>query len=73
MNSNVIWGIVLLALSLFLKPLLAVLGLNEKFGLFWQGETVFTVSPLLVRVILGVIGVIMLIMGGMQVAKQKNE
>ncbi|WP_245700150.1 hypothetical protein, partial [Paenibacillus glacialis] len=74
MNSNIIWGIVLLALSLFLKPLLAIVGLNERlFGLHWQGETVFSLSPFLVRIILAVIGIIMLIIGGMQVAKQKNK
>ncbi|MWV42515.1 hypothetical protein GRF59_02635 [Paenibacillus sp. HJL G12] len=74
MNSNVIWGIVLLALSLFLKPLLVIVGLNERlFGLYWQGEPVFSLSPFLVRIILAVIGIIMLIIGGMQVAKQKNE
>jgi|GEM_PF-4615759 len=73
MNSNVIWGIVLLALSLFLKPVLAIVGLDERlFGLHWQGETVFSLSPLLVQIILAVIGIIMLIIGGMQVAKQKN-
>jgi hypothetical protein len=74
MNNNIIWGIVLLALSLFLKPLLAIVGLNETlFGLHWQGETVFSLSPFLVRIILAVIGIIMLIIGGKQVAKQKNK
>ncbi|TVX93286.1 hypothetical protein [Paenibacillus agilis] len=74
MNSKMIWGIVLLALSLFLKPLLAIVGLNEKlFGLHLQGETVFSLSPLLVRIILAIIGIIMLIIGGMQVAKQNNK
>ena len=47
MNSNIILGIVLLALGLFLKPIMAIVGLNEKlFGLHWQGETVFSLSPL---------------------------
>ncbi|UHA73311.1 hypothetical protein [Paenibacillus sp. 481] len=74
MNSNIIWGIGLLVLSLFLKPLMAIVGLNERlFGLHWQGETLFTLSPLVVRIILAVIGVIMLIIGGMQVTKQKNK
>lgn len=74
MKSNVIWGIVLLLLSLFPKPLLAIVGLDERlFGLYWQGETVFSLNPSLVRIILAVIGVIMLIIGGMQVTKQKNE
>jgi len=74
MNSNMIWGIVLIALSLFFKPLLAMVGLNERlFGLYWQGETVFSLSPFLVRIILAVIGILMLIIGSMQVAKQKNE
>ncbi|MEK5239866.1 hypothetical protein NST99_29840 [Paenibacillus sp. FSL L8-0470] len=73
MNNNIIWGIVLLALSLFFKPLLAMVGLNEKLlGLYWQGETVFSLSPFLVRIILAIIGIIMLIIGGMQAAKQKN-
>ncbi|MNI69920.1 hypothetical protein D3C73_1256970 [compost metagenome] len=73
MNSNIIWGIVLLALSLFLMPVLNIVGLDEKlFGLYWQGETVFTLSPLLVRIILAGIGVIMLIIGGIQVTK-KNK
>ncbi|MGG4399319.1 hypothetical protein ABEW61_04265 [Paenibacillus amylolyticus] len=73
MNSNIIWGIVLLALSLFLKPLLAIVGLDEKlFGLYWQGETVFTLDPLLVRIILAVFGVIMLLIGVRQAAKQKK-
>lgn len=72
MNRNMIWGIALLSLSLFFKPLLAIVGLNERlFGLHWQGETVFSLSPLLVRIILAVIGIIMLIIGRMQVAKQK--
>ncbi|MNP28302.1 hypothetical protein D3C76_1212600 [compost metagenome] len=71
MNSNIIWGIVLLALSLFLMPVLNIVGLDEKlFGLYWQGETVFTLSPLLVRIILAGIGVIMLIIGGIQVTKK---
>ncbi|MNW62110.1 hypothetical protein D3C74_402200 [compost metagenome] len=74
MNSNIIWGIVLLALSLFLMPVLNIVGLDEKlFGLYWQGETVFTLSPLLVRIILAGIGVIMLIIGGIKVTKQKNK
>lgn len=73
MNSNMLWGIVLIALSLFLKPLLAIVGLNEKlFGLHWQGETLFSLNPLLVRIALAVIGMIMLIIGGRQAAKQKN-
>lgn len=73
MNSNRIWGIVLLALSLFLKPLFAIVGLNEKlFGLHWQGETVFSLNPLSVRIVLAVIGVIMFIIGGIQAAKQRN-
>ncbi|EGL17677.1 MULTISPECIES: hypothetical protein [unclassified Paenibacillus] len=70
MNNKIIWGIVLLALSLFLKPLLTIVGLNERlFGLYWQGETVFSLNPFLVRIILAVIGIIMLIMGGMQKKK----
>ncbi|MBV6716332.1 hypothetical protein [Paenibacillus chitinolyticus] len=70
MNNKIIWGIVLLALSLFLKPLLAIVGLNERlFGLYWQGETVFSLNPFLVRIILAVIGIIMLIIGGMQKKK----
>ncbi|MED3550284.1 hypothetical protein [Cytobacillus praedii] len=74
MNSNIIWGIVLIALSLFLKPILAIVGLNERlFGLHLQGETVFSLSPFFVRIILVVIGIIMLIIGAMQVAKQKNK
>jgi len=74
MNSTITLGIVLLALSLFLKPLLAIVGLNERlFGLHWQGETVFSLSPFSVRIILAVIGIIMLIIGGIQVAKQKNN
>lgn len=73
-NRNIIWGIVLLALSLFLKSILAVVGLDESlFGLHLQGETVFSLSPFLVRIILAVIGIIMLIIGGMQVVKQKNK
>ncbi|MED3575186.1 hypothetical protein [Cytobacillus praedii] len=61
MNSNIISGIVLIALSLFLKPILAIVGLNERlFGLHLQG-------------ILAVIGIIMLIIGGMQVTKQNNK
>ncbi|MEY9093501.1 hypothetical protein [Paenibacillus sp. RC84] len=73
MNNKIIWGIVLLALSLFLKPLLAIVGLNERlFGLYWQGETVFSLNPFLVRIILAVIGIIMLIIGGMQAAKKKK-
>jgi len=71
MKSNIIWGIVLLALSLFLKPLMAIVGLNEKlFRLHLQGETVFSLSPFLVQIILAVIGIIMLIIGSMQVTKQ---
>jgi hypothetical protein len=74
MNGNMIWGIALLALSLFLKPILAIAGLDERlFGLHWQGETVFSLSPFSVRIILAVIGIIMLIIGGKQVAKQKNR
>lgn len=74
MNSNMNWGILLLALSLFLKPLMSIVGLNESlFGLHWQGETVFSLSPILVQIILAVIGIIMLIIGGIQVAKQKNK
>ncbi|MFW5434637.1 hypothetical protein [Paenibacillus apiarius] len=74
MNSNIIWGIGLLVLSVFLKPLMAIVGLNERlFGLHLQGETLFSLSPLVVRIILAVIGVIMLIIGGMQVVKQKNN
>lgn len=73
MNRNMIWKIGLLTLSLFLKSLLAIVGLNESlFGLHWQGETVFSLSPFLVRIVLAVIGIIMLIIGGMQAAKQKN-
>lgn len=74
MNSNIIWGIALLALSLFLKTLLPMVGLSETlFGLYWQGETVFSLSPFLVRIILAVIGITMLIIGRMQVVKQKNK
>ncbi|WP_151733006.1 hypothetical protein [Paenibacillus tengchongensis] len=74
MNSNIIWGIVLLALSLFLMPVLIIVGLDEKlFGLYWQGETVFTLSPLLVRIILAGIGGLMIIIGRIQVTKQKNK
>ncbi|MCY9593223.1 hypothetical protein PC41400_13860 [Paenibacillus chitinolyticus] len=74
MNSKIIWGIVLLALSLFLKPIMAIAGLNERlFGLHLQGETLFSLSPFLVRIILAVIGVIMLIIGGMQTANQKKK
>lgn len=74
MNSKLIWGIVLLALSLFLKPIMAIAGLDERlFGLHLQGETLFSLSPFLVRVILAVIGVIMLIIGGMQAANQKKK
>ncbi|MFC9776479.1 hypothetical protein [Paenibacillus chitinolyticus] len=74
MNSKIIWGIVLLALSLFLKPIMAIAGLNERlFGLHLQGETLFSLSPFLVRIILAVIGVIMLIIGGMQAANQKKK
>lgn len=74
MNNNIIWGIVFLVLSLFLKPLLAIVGLNERlFGVVWQGESVFSLSPFLVQIILAVIGIIMFIIGGMQVAKQKNN
>ncbi|MFP4974078.1 hypothetical protein ACE6ED_01650 [Paenibacillus sp. CN-4] len=73
MNRNMIWGIGLLTLSLFLKPLLAIVGLNESlFGLHWQGETVFSLSPFLVRIVLAVIGIIMLIIGGMQAAKKNT-
>ncbi|WP_435925635.1 hypothetical protein [Paenibacillus sp. DYY-L-2] len=73
-NTKIIWGIVLLALSLFLKPILAIVGLDESlFGLHLQGETVFSLSPFLVRIILAVIGIIMLIIGGMRVVKQKNK
>lgn len=73
-NSNIIWGTVLLLLSLFLNPLLAIVGLDERlFGLHLQGETVFSLSPFLVRIILAVIGIIMLVIGGKQVAKQKNK
>lgn len=73
-NRNIIWGTVLLLLSLFLDPLLEIVGLDERlFGLHLQGETVFSLSPFLVRIILAVIGIIMLIIGGMQVAKQKNK
>ncbi|MGE6229803.1 hypothetical protein [Paenibacillus chitinolyticus] len=74
MNSKLIWGIVLLALSLFLKPIMAIAGLDERlFGLHLQGETLFSLSPFLVRVILAVIGVIMLIIGGMQASNQKKK
>ncbi|OME88390.1 hypothetical protein BK120_03595 [Paenibacillus sp. FSL A5-0031] len=74
MNSKMIWGIALLALSLFFKPLLAIVGLNETlFGLQWQGETVFSLRPFLVRIILAIIGIMMLIIGGKQVTKQKNK
>lgn len=74
MNSKISCGIVLLALSLFLKPILAIVGLDETlFGLHWQGETVFSLSPFLVQMILAVIGIIMLFIGGMQVAKEKNK
>ncbi|NOJ72889.1 hypothetical protein [Paenibacillus alvei] len=74
MNSNIIWGIGLLVLSVFLKPLMAIVGLNERlFGLHLQGETLFSLSPLVVRIILAIIGIIMLIIGGMQAAKQKNK
>lgn len=74
MNSKINCGIVLLALSLFLKPILAIVGLNEGvFGLYLQGETVFSLSPFLVQAILAVIGIIMLIIGVRQVAKQKNK
>ncbi|EJW15343.1 hypothetical protein M5X00_14100 [Paenibacillus alvei] len=74
MNSNIIWGIGLLVLSVFLKPLMAIAGLNERlFGLHLQGETLFSLSPLVVRIILAIIGIIMLIIGGMQAAKQKNK
>ncbi|SKB44131.1 hypothetical protein SAMN06295926_102481 [Lysinibacillus sp. AC-3] len=46
MNNNIIFGIVLLALSLFLKPFMAIVGLNERlFSLHLQGETVFSLSP----------------------------
>lgn len=73
-NSNIIWGTVLILLSLFLNPLLAIVGLDERlFGLHLQGETVFSLSPFLVRIILAVIGIIMLVIGGKQVAKQKNK
>ena len=72
MNSNIMWGIVLLALSFFLKPVLAVAGLDESlFGLHWQGETVFSLSPFFVRIVLAVIGIIMLIIGGRQGASKK--
>ncbi len=74
MNRNISWGIVLLGLSLFLNPLLAIVGQDESlFGLHLQGETVFSLSPFLVRIILAVIGIVMLIIGGMQVAKQKTK
>ncbi|MFD7525523.1 hypothetical protein [Paenibacillus chitinolyticus] len=74
MNSKLIWGIVLLALSLFLKPIMAIAGLDERlFGLHLQGETLFSLSPFLVRAILAGIGVIMLIIGGMQAANQKKK
>lgn len=73
MNSNIIWGIGLVALSLFLKPVLAMVGLDERlFGWHWKGETVFSLSPLLVRIILAVVGVVMLTIGVMQVARQKE-
>ena len=74
MNSKMIWGIVLLALSLFLKPILSLVALDEKlFGLYWQGETVFTLNPILVRIVLGIIGIIMLVIGGMKVVNQKKQ
>ncbi|MFF2154326.1 hypothetical protein ACFVVQ_03350 [Paenibacillus chitinolyticus] len=74
MNSKLIWGIVLLALSLFLKPIMKIAGLDERlFGLHLQGETLFSLSPFLVRAILAGIGVIMLIIGGMQAANQKKK
>ncbi|WP_422661253.1 hypothetical protein ACK8P5_12525 [Paenibacillus sp. EC2-1] len=74
MNRNIIWGIVLLALSLFFKPLLSIVGLDENlFGLHWQGETVFLLSPSLIRTLLALIGVFMLIIGGMQLSKQRNK
>lgn len=74
MNGKITWGIVLLALSVFLKPILAILGLDERlFGLHLQGETVFSLNPFLVQIILAVIGIIMLIIGGKQVAKQKSK
>lgn len=74
MNSKISCGIVLLALSLFLKPILAIVGLNEGvFGLHLQGETVFSLSPFLVQAILAAIGVIMFIIGGRQFAKQKSK
>lgn len=73
-NSNIIWGIVLLALSLFLKPLMTIVGMDERFfGLHLQGETVFSLSPYLVQLILAGIGITLLIIGGMQVAKQKKN
>ncbi|MHA7963209.1 hypothetical protein ACX93W_03615 [Paenibacillus sp. CAU 1782] len=73
MNRNMIWGIVLLALSLYFKPLLAIVGLNERIlGLYWHGEAVFTLNPIIVQVILGAIGIMMLMIGVRQVAKQKN-
>ena len=73
MNSHYIWGIALLALSLFLKPVLAIVGLNETlFALHWQGETVFSLNPFKVRIILAVIGFIMLIIGRIKDAKQNN-
>ncbi|MCR8645397.1 hypothetical protein NV379_22425 [Paenibacillus sp. N1-5-1-14] len=74
MNNKIFSGLVLIALSLFLKPVMSIVGLDEKlFGLHWQGETVFSISPSLVRIILAVLGIIMLINGGLQVAKQKNK
>ncbi|MGN7356866.1 hypothetical protein [Paenibacillus sp. SAFN-054] len=61
-------------MSLYLKPLLAIVGLDDRlFGLHWQGETVFSLSPFVVRIILALIGVLMLIIGGMQVMKQKYK
>lgn len=73
-NRYVIWGTVLLMISLFLNPLLAIAGLDESlFGLHLQGETVFSLNPFLVRIILTAIGIIMLVIGGIQVAKQKNK
>lgn len=74
MNSMLICGISLLALSIYFKPLLAMLGLNESlFGLHLQGETVFSLNPIIVRFILAAIGIILIILGGKQVANQKNE
>lgn len=74
MNSKINGGIVLLALSLFLKPILALAGLDERlFGLHWQGETLFSLSPFLIQAILAILGIIMLFIGGMQVAKKRNE